>query len=120
MKRTFSLFLLTIILNSCENRSFNYKIIKELNKTCAFDSCQVRLRTFTDFKWERFTIRKYIFRIKLDSILGFSLPYSYDMGVHMVFVYGNQIVYHDDEFSNPESKSKQTHLFFQWIQIHLI
>lgn len=110
MKNIIYLLVLLCII-SCDNTS-NSKISKEISKTCIFDTCEVDMSKIVSEDWDDL----YIFDTnvsleEIDSILGFNYPYFEDIATRIIFVKNRNIVYHEEEFPNPE-KVKTGELLF--------
>jgi len=94
------------VAKSCKQKSIKYKIADRLEEKCKGDTtCFFNMAEVTNFKWDKF----YLFGmgISLDSInkaLGFEYPYYEELTDYIVFVYRGNIVYHEGESVDPESK----------------
>lgn len=80
-------------------------IAAKFEEKCKGDTiCQIDLKEVTNFKWDKFYIVKA--GVNPDKALGFRYPYWEDVANRIIFVAGNVVTYHEDEFPDPETKPK--------------
>src|SRR2546428_13021335 len=89
------------------------KLTGKIKKYCP-DSmkCTLVMKDHTDFKWDKvYIIKEGVSLEETNKIIGFNYPYFEDIADRIIFVKGNQVVYHQDEFINPSSTEKERVLF---------
>lgn len=104
-------FVLLFLLFSC-NETSKSKISQKINKEYTGENCEIDMSVIVSEDWDYF----YIFKTntsleEINNILGFDYPYFEDIATRIVFIKNNSIVYHEDEFPNPE-KVKKGELIF--------
>ena len=97
-----------MILFSCNNEKvIKPKIAARINNQCSQAECVINLKDVTEFKWQKM----YLFKTgtsleNIDRALGFHYLYFEDIADRIIFVLDKKVVYHEDEFTNPESKPR--------------
>lgn len=104
------LFLLFLVY-SCQ-KTIQDKIIDNIKKNERGDSCVVKIINITPFDWDKM----YVFRenCSLEEVnkkLGFEYPYFEDVAKRIVFIKSRKVVYHEEECSDPDKKSKLEFIF---------
>lgn len=107
--------LIVLMVYSCTNPSES-KIDYMVDKIC-FDKdggCIVSLKDLIVEDWDYVLISNEAFSLEeLNNQLGFEYPYFTDIGNRIIFVKGEKIVYHEDEFLNPDN-IKEGKVFFNF------
>jgi sulfur carrier protein ThiS len=102
-------FLLTVFyISSCNSKpGIKNKIIEQFENQCyQKPSCLINLRDVTNFKWDKTYLFKEGTTLEdINAALGFQYPYFEDIAERIVFVYNNKVVYHEDQFYDPDSPS---------------
>jgi hypothetical protein len=100
------LILFSIFICSCQH-SIQDKIINAIQQNEKKDSCVVTIANITSFDWDKM----YVF-VKNSGIedvnkqLGFTYPYYEDNAKRIIFLKSKKIVYHEEEYPDPDKKSK--------------
>ena len=96
-----------MMILSCK-KSIKDDIAKKIQEKCKdSDACKVDLRDVTNFKWDSVYFFKEGFNLeRMKKVLGFRYPYWEDVASRIVFVSGKKVVYHEDEFPDPDMKPK--------------
>lgn len=100
-----------VTLSSCVNKVSNSKIGEYLSKNCIKNDCEIDLVKVIEINWDT------VYFFDQSSSLKFinqTLHTNYDfvdVGRKIIFKEGNQIVYSEDEFPNPEMTKKNEILF---------
>ena len=102
--------ILLLITISCNDTSKSV-ISKKINKECIEQNCEINMSRIITEDWDYV----YIFRInnsleEINNQLGFQYLYFEDIATRIIFVKNKTVVYHEDEFPNPE-KVKQNEYF---------
>jgi hypothetical protein len=61
----------------------------------------IDLKSITNFAWDKL----YLLDVgvdDVDTVLGFHYPYFVDVADRIIFVKNKQVVYHEDEYPNPD------------------
>jgi len=103
MKKTIVIFL-TILLCSCQP-SIRDKIVHTIKKQGQVDSCEIKMTDITSFDWDTM----YVFGTSADLLyinqhLRFEYPYFDDIADRIIFTKSKKIVYHEEEYPDPEKK----------------
>jgi len=101
--------LITIILilaYSCQN-SIQDKIVSNIQKNGQGDSSILKIVDITSFDWDKM----YVFcensgLEEVNQQLGFEYPYFEDIAKRIIFTKTKKVVYHEEEYPDPEKKSK--------------
>jgi len=108
MKKMFFILFMGLILVGCQPASIKRKIADNIENKCkGIDSCTttINMQEVTDFKWDKLYLFKEGASLEdVNKALGFAYPYFEDIASRIIFVSDNKIVYHEDEFPNPEAK----------------
>lgn len=98
------------MLNSCERK--NNRLEKYLENYCSSPECgntecEVKMENIINEDWDYV----YVFfpedsLEKINTELGFEYQYWEDIGTRIIFVKNNKVIYHEDEFPNPEKSEK--------------
>ena len=109
------MILLISTVYSCTHPSES-KINYMVSLVC-FDKdhgCVVSLKDLIVEDWDYVLISNEAFSLKeLNDQLGFEYPYFADIGNRIIFVKGEKIIYHEDEFLNPDDL-KEKNVFFNF------
>lgn len=110
MKNIFYVTFLILFI-SC-NETSNSEISQKIDKECIDMNCEINMSSVIPEDWDYL----YVFKVdtsleEINNQLGFKYPYFEDLATRIVFVKNNTIVYHEDEFPNPE-KVKKGELIF--------
>lgn len=109
------IILMVLMIYSCTN-SFESKIDYMVGKIC-FDQeggCIVALKDLIVEDWDYVLISNEAFSLEeLNNQLGFEYPYFMDIGNRIIFVKGEKVIYHEDEFFNPDN-IKEGKVFFNF------
>ena len=103
IRKVLTLVVCCFILNGCREKSVKWSIVTAIEKECQqADTCTVDLKGITNFAWDKL----YLFDVSgaddVDTVLGFHYPYFEDVASRIIFVKNNQVVYHEDEYPNPD------------------
>lgn len=96
---------MVLLVYSCTNLSES-KIDYMIEKICLNkdEGCVVSLKDLIVEDWDYVLISNETFSLEeLNNQLGFEYPYFKDIGNRIVFVRGEKIIYHEDEFLNPDN-----------------
>lgn len=105
------ILIIPILVCACQN-SIQDKILKNIKKNGKGDSCLVKMVDITSFDWDKM----YVFseNSSLEEVnqqLGFEYPYFKDIAKRLIFVKSKKVVYHEEEYPDPEKKSKLEFVF---------
>jgi hypothetical protein len=100
------ILILPFLVYSCQN-SIQDKIVNDIKKNGQEDSCVVKMVNITSFDWDKM----YIFRKnsgleEVNQQLGFEYPYFEDIAKRIIFTKSKKVVYHEEEYPDPDKKSK--------------
>lgn len=94
-KKTFyiSLFIILLILNSCqEYNSFEQTVIREYKK-CNSQNCIIDISNKMNFDWDTMLYLSGSYSLEeINGILGFQLTQFTDIGDRLIFLKGDKIV----------------------------
>ena len=97
MNKLCFMLLMCLIILGCKS-SLRDKIETKIQEKCkGIETCKIDLKEVTDFKWDRM----YFFKTgaEVNKVLGFHYPYpGNDVASRFVFVSGNVVTYHEDNF----------------------
>jgi len=97
MSKLYFILSISLIAFGCKD-SLRNKIEAKIQEQCkGVKVCKIDLKEVTDFKWDRM----YFFKTgaEVNKILGFHYPYlGDDVASRLVFVSGNVVTYHEDNF----------------------
>jgi hypothetical protein len=104
-------FFMLVFIVSCNDVS-NSEISKKIEKDCKSQNCEINMANYIVEDWDYMFIFKVNTSLEqINSQLGFTYPYFEDIANRIIFVKGDKIIYHEDEFPNPE-KVKKGELIF--------
>lgn len=110
MKKILCLIFLFLLI-SCDDTSKS-EISQKIDKEYTDENCEIRMSNLIPEDWD------YVFIFKtnnsleeINNQLGFEYPYFEDVATRIVFVKNKNIVYHEDEFPNPEKVKKGEMIF---------
>ena len=106
MKKNISIFFLALFIISCnENINSDSVIAKKIEKECNNNlSCRINMATLVNKDWDKmFVFKEGVSLEQINQVLGFKYDYFEDIAKRIVFVKGNQVVFHEDEFQGVES-----------------
>lgn len=97
---------------SC-NENSDSQIGKKLKEICINQNCEINMITIIPEDWDYMYIFKTNTSLEfINSKLGFEYPYFEDIANRVIFVKDNKVIYHEDEFPNPE-KIKKGEIIFE-------
>lgn len=104
--RKLMILILPFLVYSCQN-SIQDKIVDNIKKSGQGDSCIVKMVNITSFDWDKM----YVFREnsgleEVNKQLGFQYPYFEDIAKRIIFTKSRKVVYHEEEYPDPDKKSK--------------
>ena len=104
--RKLMILILPFLVYSCQN-SIQDKIVDNIKKNVQGDSCVVKMVNITSFNWDKM----YVFSENsgledVNKQLGFEYPYFEDIAKRIIFTKSKKVVYHEEEYPDPEKKSK--------------
>ena len=110
MIKKISVLVICFFVLSCISDKTNSKISKEIRRKCPnLSSCVVNFNDLIKDDWDYVLITKEQISLEeLNKLLGFEYPYFSDIGSRIIFVKGNKVVYHEDEFPQTETVLKGT------------
>ncbi|MGH2666303.1 hypothetical protein [Flavobacterium sp.] len=104
-------FLSFLLIISCDESS-DSQIGKKIKEVCTTQNCEINMTDIVPEQWDYMYIFKTGASLEfINSKLGFQYPYFEDIGNRMIFVKGNNVIYHEDEFPNPERIKKGEVIF---------
>lgn len=104
-------FFMLVFIVSCNDVS-NSEISKKIEKDCKSQNCEINMANYIVEDWDYMFIFKVNTSLEqINNQLGFTYPYFEDIANRIIFVKGDKIIYHEDEFPNPE-KFKKGELIF--------
>jgi len=104
--RKLMILIFPFLVYSCQN-SIQDKIVDNIKKNVQGDSCVVKMVNITSFNWDKM----YVFSENsgledVNKQLGFEYPYFEDIAKRIIFTKSKKVVYHEEEFPDPDKKSK--------------
>lgn len=110
MKNKLFLFIASIVILSCNNINSTSKLSNLIVDECPnLSSCIINLDDIIEEDWDYVLItNQQISLSQLNSLLGFEYPYFSDIGNRIIFVKNKKVIYHEDEFPEAETTSKNT------------
>ena len=106
MKKNISIFFLALfIISGNENINSDSVIAKKIEKECNNNlSCRINMATLVNKDWDKmFVFKEGVSLEQINQVLGFKYDYFEDIAKRIVFVKGNQVVFHEDEFQGVEN-----------------
>lgn len=106
MKKIFFFIVLVVLLVSCKKSGIKYIIAEKVENKCqSANTCTISMQEITSFKWDKLYFFSEGTSLEdIDRTLGFHYLYFEDIASRIVFVSGNHVVYHEDEFPYPNAK----------------
>ena len=100
------ILILPFLVCSCQN-SIQDKILSSFKENGQKDSCVIKILDITSFDWDKM----YVFCTnsglqEVNQQLGFQYPYFEDIAKRIIFTKSKKVVYHEEEYPDPEKKSK--------------
>ena len=110
--KKYIIIIVLLFLVSC-NQTSDSEIGKKISEKCNEKNCVINMAEIVSGDWDYM----YVFQLgmsqaQIDSKLGFEYPFFEDIASRVIFVKNNKVVYHEDEFPNPE-KIKKGELYFE-------
>lgn len=110
--KKFIIIIVLLFVVSCNQKS-DSKIGKKINEKCIEKNCVINMADIVSGDWDYM----YVFQLgmsqdQVNSKLGFKYPFFEDVASRVIFINNNEVVYHEDEFPNPE-KIKKGELYFE-------
>jgi hypothetical protein len=113
MKREILISIVIIFIFASCQEDLKENIIRKIEKDCNQDSLStISIKSIARFKWDKM----YIFNAsvpleQMNTVLGFNYPYFHDIADIIIFTLHNKIVYHIDDYPNPDESSNRTFFF---------
>lgn len=109
--RKLTILIFSFLVYSCQN-SIKDRIVDNIEKSGQEDSCIVKMVNITSFDWDKM----YVFRDnsgleEVNKQLGFEYPYFEDIAKRIIFTKSKKVIYHEEEYPDPDKKSKLEFIF---------
>jgi len=105
------ILILTFLVCSCQS-SIQDKILSNIKKNGQRDSCVLKIVDITSFDWDKmYVFSKNSGLEEVNQQLGFEYPYFEDIAKRLIFTKSKKVVYHEEEYPDPEKKSKLEFIF---------
>lgn len=106
MKKSIGIFFIAFLIFSCnENTNSESTIAKKIEKECNNKlSCRINMAALVNKDWDKmYVFNEGVSLEQINQVLGFKYDYFEDIAKRIVFVKGNKVVFHEDEFPGVES-----------------
>jgi hypothetical protein len=104
--RKLMILILAFLVYSCQN-SIQDNIVNNIQKNEHKDSCVVKIVNITPFDWDKmYVFCKNSGLEEVNQQLGFEYPYFEDIAKRIIFTKSKKVVYHEEEYPDPDKKNK--------------